>query len=76
MLKRSFGIVAALGMAGTFFSYLGAAPGYENLFRALMMLVCLTVTIISIRARATIREKGHGHGLRRFYDIPLKENCQ
>ena len=75
MIKKHLSVVAALGIAGTFFSYLGAAPGYENLFRALMMVVCLTVTIIAIRARTTIRERC-GHGIRRFYDIPLKENCQ
>ena len=80
-LKQGLSTIIALGIAGAFFSYLGAAPGMEDLFRALMMLVTLTMAILASSALIAIRNKEKS-GLtrqsknRHFYDISLKGECQ
>lgn len=79
--KQILGTIIALGFAGTFFSYLGAAPGYEALFRALMMTVMLVITILAARALITIQSKeksgqtGESKN-RRFHNIELRRVCQ
>lgn len=79
-VKRLIGIIIALGVAGTFFIYLGAAPGYENLFRALMMLVLLSIVAVAGKALTTIKNSSTNYICspinRQFYNITLSEECK
>lgn len=74
--KQILGTIIALGAAGTFFSYLGAAPGYEVLFRALMMIVTLSIVILASRALITIKSRpmpqNSPFDSRHFYNITLQ----
>ena len=73
-IRKLLGIIIALGIAGTFFSYLGAAPGYENLFRALMMIVTLSIVILASRALTTIKSTSLSR--RQFHNITIREACK
>ncbi len=79
-LKQGLSTIIALGIAGAFFSYLGAAPGMEDLFRALMMLVTLTMAILASSALIAIRNKEKSGPLasknRHFNNIVLGRDCQ
>ena len=75
-IRKLLGIIIALGLAGTFFSILGAAPGYENMFRALMMIVTLSIVILASRALTTIKSRqmpqNSPFDSRHFYNITLQ----
>lgn len=73
-IRKLLGIIIALGLAGTFFSFLGAAPGYENMFRALMMIVTLSIVILASRALTTIKSTGLSR--RQFHNITIREACK
>ena len=73
-IRKLLGIIIALGIAGTFFSYLGAAPGYDNLFRALMMIVTLSIVILASRALTTIKSTSLSR--RQFHNITIREACK
>lgn len=73
-IRKLLGIIIALGIAGTFFSFLGAAPGYENMFRALMMIVTLSIVILASRALTTIKSTSLSR--RQFHNITIREACK
>lgn len=76
---HSFGLIIAISLAGAFFSYLGAAPGMENLFRALMMIVSLSTAIVAFRALVTVKSNESDKRLtanRQFHDIRISEVCK
>lgn len=73
-IRKLLGIIIALGLAGTFFSFLGAAPGYENMFRALMMIVTLSIVILASRALTTIKSTSLSR--RQFHNITIREACK
>lgn len=74
-IRTLLGIVIALGSAGTFFTYLGAAPGYEAMFRILMLMVLLSIVAVAAKALTTIKSiNSLPRG--RFYDIRLSEVCK
>lgn len=73
-IKKLLGVIIALGIAGTFFSFLGAAPGYENMFRALMMIVTLSIVILASRALTTIKSTSLSR--RQFNNITIREACK
>lgn len=73
-IRKLLGIIIALGVAGTFFSFLGAAPGYENMFRALMMIVTLSIVILASRALTTIKSTSLSR--RQFHNITIREACK
>lgn len=73
-IRKLLGIIIALGIAGAFFSFLGAAPGYENMFRALMMIVTLSIVILASRALTTIKSTSLSR--RQFHNITIREACK
>lgn len=74
-IRTLLGIVIALGSAGTFFTYLGAAPGYEAMFRILMLMVLLSIVAVAAKALTAIKSiNSLSRG--RFYDIRLSEVCK
>lgn len=74
-IRTLLGIVIALGIAGTFFTYLGAAPGYEAMFRVLMLIVMLSIVAVAAKALTAIKSiNSLSRG--RFYDIRLTEVCK
>ena len=73
-IRKLLGIIIALGIAGAFFSFLGAAPGYENMFRALMMIVTLSIVILASRALTTIKSTSFSR--RQFHNITIREACK
>jgi len=75
-VRRMLGIVIALALAGAFFSLLGAAPGYENLFKALMMVVLLSIAVVAWQALTEIKSRTAEVASRQFQNITLKKVCQ
>lgn len=80
-MKKTLGIIIAIGCATTFFAYRGPAPGYELLFRALIMTCTLSITSVATRMLIAIQRKENSGPARqpknrRFYDISLKRGCQ
>lgn len=79
-VRTMIGIVIALGVAGTFFTYLGAAPGYEAMFRALMLMVLLSIVAVACKALTTIKNSSTNYICspinRQFYNITLSEECK
>lgn len=74
-IRTLLGIVIALGTAGAFFTYLGAAPGYEAMFRVLMLIVMLSIVAVAAKALTAIKSiNSLPRG--RFYDIRLSEVCK
>lgn len=73
-IRKLLGVIIALGIAGAFFSFLGAAPGYENMFRALMMIVTLSIVILASRALTTIKSTSLSR--RQFNNITIREACK
>lgn len=78
--KQTLGIIGTLGLFGAFFSYLGAAPGMEDMFRALMMIVTLSVAILAFRALIAIKASRKSERCltsnRQFHDIRISEVCK
>lgn len=78
-IKRHISIIMALACAGTFFSILGPAPGYENLFKFLMTMTLLLVMAYCLRVLATIRSKSTDSAStkrRHFNNIIITEVCK
>lgn len=85
-IRNMISVIIALAAAGIFFSYLGAAPGYEGMFRALMIIVLSSIVIIASRALNTINNRTSTdsalHCLtkdtasRHFQNITIKDICQ
>lgn len=77
-IKRFISIIMALACAGAFFSILGPAPGYENLFKFLMTMTLLLVMAYCLRVLATIRSKSTDSASQRrhFNNIIITEVCK
>lgn len=72
-------IIIALACAGAFFSILGPAPGYENMFRFLMIMTMLLIMVCCLKALTTIRSTSIRRSAleeRPFYNITLSEVCK
>lgn len=77
-IRTLLGIVIALGIAGTFFTYLGAAPGYEAMFRILMLMVLLSIVAVAAKALTTIKSASLNSSpvSRQFNNIIISEVCK
>lgn len=77
-IRTLLGIVIALGIAGTFFTYLGAAPGYEAMFRILMLMVLLSIVAVAAKALTTIKSASLNSSpvSRQFNNIIVSEVCK
>jgi len=77
-IRTQIGIIIALACAGAFFSLLGPAPGYENMFRFLMVMTMLLIMVCCLKALTIIRSTSHTHLTegRQFYNITLSEVCK
>ena len=77
-IRTLLGIVIALGTAGTFFTYLGAAPGYEAMFRILMLMVLLSIVAVAAKALTTIKSASLNSSpvSRQFNNIIISEVCK
>ncbi len=81
LIRRTLDIIIALGIAGTFFQFLGPAPGYEIALRGVMIMVQLTMVGFAGRALATIKSRNNQDQRltaesRCFKNIVVKEVCQ
>ena len=79
-MRQMISIIIARAAAGIFFVSLGAAPGYEGMFRILMIMVLSSIVIIAIRALNTINNRTNTdsafHEDRQFQNIIIKDICQ
>lgn len=84
MTQTLLGIIIAIAAAGTFFLYLGPEPGYEAMFRILMIITMLSIMIVACRALITLKStvsspsesRLTANSSRQFQNIIVREVCQ